>query len=87
MDQAGDGTGRVPAERDGAAADRADGSLYNLVHDEAVRDEDIVRLREIHVEIDEAVREAYALDEEREPAIREYEARVASAPLPSVAGD
>ena len=57
-------------------------ALYNLVHDEAVQDEDIVRLREIHVEIDEAVREAYALDEEREPAIREYEAKVASAPLP-----
>ena len=35
------------------------------------------------MEIDEAVREAYALDEEREPAIRDYEAKVASAPLPS----
>ena len=35
------------------------------------------------MEIDEAVREAYALDEEREPAIREYEAKVASAPLPA----
>jgi hypothetical protein len=58
-------------------------TLYNLVHDEAVQDEDIVRLREIHTEIDEAVREAYVLDEEREPGIREYEARVASAPLPS----
>ena len=45
-------------------------------------DDDIVRLREIHAEIDEAVREAYALDEEQEPGIREYEARVASAPLP-----
>ena len=53
------------------------------MHDEHVHDEDIVRLREIHVEIDEAVREAYALDEEREPTIREYEAKVASAPLPS----
>jgi hypothetical protein len=40
-------------------------------------------LRGIHVEVDEAVREAYALDEEREPAIWEYEAKVASAPLPS----
>jgi hypothetical protein len=29
------------------------------------------------------VRGAYALDEEREPAIREYEAKVASAPPPS----
>jgi hypothetical protein len=57
--------------------------LYNLVHDEGVRDEDIGRLREIHVEVDEAVREAYALDEEREPEIREYEKRVASAPLPA----
>ena len=40
-------------------------------------------LRQIHVEIDEAVREAYALDEEREPQIREFEGRIASAPLPS----
>ena len=45
--------------------------------------DDIVRLREIHVEIDEAVREAYALDEEREPTIRAYEGQVASPPLPS----
>ena len=58
-------------------------SFYNLVHAEAANDEDIVRLREIHVEIDEAVREAYALDEEREPGIRAYEAKVASAPLPT----
>jgi hypothetical protein len=57
--------------------------LYNLVHDHKVRDEDIVRLREIHAENDEAVREAYALDERREPTIRQYEAKVASAPLPS----
>lgn len=34
--------------------------LYNLVHDSARQgDEDIDRLREIHVEIDEAVKEAY----------------------------
>jgi hypothetical protein len=58
-------------------------ALYNLVHDEAVRDVELVRVRETHVEIDEAVREAYARDEERESAIRAYEARVASAPLPS----
>ncbi|HUZ55669.1 MAG TPA: type IIL restriction-modification enzyme MmeI, partial [Streptosporangiaceae bacterium] len=58
-------------------------ALYNLVNDENTRTEDTIRLREIHVEIDGAVREAYALDEEREPAIREYEARVASAPLPA----
>jgi len=57
--------------------------LYNLVHKDAERGQDIVRLRQIHVEIDEAVREAYAQDEEREPQIREFEARIASAPLPS----
>lgn len=57
-------------------------ALYNLVHDEAARDDEIMRIREIHVEIDEAVREAYALDVDGEPAIREYEAKVASAPLP-----
>ena len=35
--------------------------LYNLVNDPAVRsDSDITRLREIHVEIDEAVLESYA---------------------------
>jgi hypothetical protein len=33
--------------------------LYNLVHDPGVTDAEIVRLREIHVEIDEAVAEAY----------------------------
>src|ERR1017187_7644577 len=57
--------------------------LYNLVHDEAVEDEDIAGVRGIHAEIDEAVREAYALDEEQEPAIRDYESQKASAPLPS----
>ncbi|MFC5752600.1 Eco57I restriction-modification methylase domain-containing protein [Actinomadura rugatobispora] len=58
-------------------------AIYNLVHNVSVQDEDIVRLREIHVEVDEAVREAYALDEEQEPEIREFEARIAAAPLPS----
>lgn len=57
--------------------------LYNLAHDETVLDSDIVRLREIHMEIDEAVREAYARDEERDPAIREYERQKATQPLPS----
>lgn len=33
--------------------------LYNLVHDEGVTSADIRRLREIHVEIDKAVAEAY----------------------------
>ena len=58
-------------------------ALYNLVRDEGVQDAGHWRLREIHVEVDEAVREAYALDEEREPEIWAYEARVASEPLPS----
>ena len=58
-------------------------SLYDLVHADTVRDDDIARLREIHREIDEAVREAYGLDEDREPEIREYEVSVASAPLPA----
>ena len=46
-----------------------------------------LRLREIHVEIDEAVREAYALDEEREPAIREYESQRCVRAVAGVAGD
>ena len=58
-------------------------TLYNLIYSRAVNDEGIQRLREIHTEIDESAREAYALDEEREPTIRAYEARVTSAPLPS----
>ena len=57
-------------------------ALYNLVHDVAVRDKDVVRLREIHVDIDEAVREAYALDEDKEPAIRIFEIEKASERLP-----
>ncbi|MER6758067.1 type IIL restriction-modification enzyme MmeI [Micromonospora echinofusca] len=36
--------------------------LYKLVHDEQVTSADIQRLRDIHVEIDEAVAEAYGFD-------------------------
>ncbi|MFD6731146.1 Eco57I restriction-modification methylase domain-containing protein [Micromonospora aurantiaca] len=36
--------------------------LYNLVHDEQETSADIRRLREIHVEVDEAVAEAYRFD-------------------------
>ncbi|SCE63463.1 Methyltransferase domain-containing protein [Micromonospora haikouensis] len=36
--------------------------LYNLVHDEQVTSADIRRLRDIHVEIDEAVAEAYGFN-------------------------
>lgn len=57
-------------------------ALYNSFHSDAHTDADIARFREIHVEIDEAVREAYALDEDSDPAIRAFEARIASAPLP-----
>jgi hypothetical protein len=53
------------------------------VNDETAQDDDVAQLRQIHVEIDEAVREAYALDEEQEPRIHEHEAKEASAPLPS----
>jgi hypothetical protein len=56
--------------------------LYNLVNTDAM-DDDILRLREMHVAVDEAVREAYVLDEEQEQEIQEFEARVTSAPLPT----
>ncbi|MGJ6964577.1 hypothetical protein ACSDR0_21940 [Streptosporangium sp. G11] len=57
--------------------------FYNLVNDPTRSDPEIQRIRELHVEIDEAVLEAYALDEERESAIRDYEVRKAKAPLPA----
>jgi hypothetical protein len=57
--------------------------VYNLINRESCHDEDIVRLRGIHVEIDKAAREAYAMDEEQESALRPFEAKIASAPLPA----
>jgi hypothetical protein len=57
--------------------------LYDLIGDETITTSDFTHLREIHIEIDDAIREAYALDEEREPQIRKFEADIASAPLPS----
>ncbi|WP_433228930.1 Eco57I restriction-modification methylase domain-containing protein [Actinomadura formosensis] len=57
-------------------------ALYNLMHDARLEDEDSLRLRNIHREIDDATLEAYALDEGREPAIQEFETRVASKELP-----
>lgn len=57
--------------------------LYNLVNDSRVQELEVQQIRELHVEIDQAVREAYALDEEREPAIREFEAQKANTPLPT----
>jgi hypothetical protein len=81
MDQAGD---ELDAFRRGVMEERKVGltSLYDLVHSEGVRDNDIVQLREIHIDIDNAVREAYALDEDCDHAICDYEQRKASAPLP-----
>ena len=82
MDRVGE---ELEAFRSGAMERRLTGltALYNLVHNDSVQDGDIARLREIHVEIDETVREAYALDEEREPEIRAYEDRVTSGALPT----
>lgn len=57
-------------------------ALYNLMHDPTAEDDDIVRLRSIHLAINTATLEAYALGEEREPAIRAFEAQVASEQLP-----
>ena len=57
--------------------------VYNLVNSDSEVDSEILTLRGLHADIDEAVREAYALDEEREPSIREHESMIASAPLPS----
>jgi hypothetical protein len=57
-------------------------ALQRLVNDDGVPDEDIVHLRKLHREIDEAVRDAYARDEEADPGIAEFEARVCAAPLP-----
>jgi len=58
-------------------------AIYNLVHRETIQADDILQLREIHMEVNEAAREAYALNEEREPTVREYEEGHASGPLPS----
>lgn len=57
-------------------------ALYNLIDNDDAYDEDIVRLRDIHTEVDDATREAYALNEERDTGILEFEAKVTSAPLP-----
>lgn len=58
-------------------------ALYGRLNDTEERATGIARLRQAHIEVDEAVREAYALDEEREPAVPAFEARVASEPFPS----
>ncbi|XVQ86424.1 Eco57I restriction-modification methylase domain-containing protein [Microbispora siamensis] len=57
--------------------------FYNMINNPAESDPMVQRIRELHVEIDKAVLEAYAADEEREPAIRDYEARKAKALLPA----
>ena len=38
-------------------------NLYNQVHDDTVHDSAIAQLRDIHVEMDEAVAEAYGWDD------------------------
>jgi len=57
--------------------------LYNMMHSPAVQDDDIAQLRHIHSETNEAVLDAYALIEEQDPRLREFERQVASEPLPS----
>jgi hypothetical protein len=57
-------------------------NVYNHLNSPYEDSADIAELRKAHVEVDEAVKESYALDEEREPQIREYEERATSAPLP-----
>ncbi|MEV6983213.1 DNA methyltransferase [Sphaerisporangium sp. NPDC051017] len=57
-------------------------ALYNLFHNKSESAPDISQLREIHAELDRTVLEAYALDEDREPAIRAFEAKIPSASLP-----
>jgi hypothetical protein len=58
-------------------------AVYNLLHDQAVADPDIAALRDIHEEADNAVRDAYADDEDADPAIGAHESALAQAPLPS----
>ncbi|MFC6080450.1 Eco57I restriction-modification methylase domain-containing protein [Sphaerisporangium aureirubrum] len=58
-------------------------ALYNLVNDPSEQNSMIQQIRELHVGIDEAVRQAYALDEESDLGIREYESNNSSSPLPA----
>lgn len=48
-------------------------ALYSLVHDPGCHDDEIRRLREIHLEVDEAVKAAYAADEKADQGIRAWE--------------
>jgi hypothetical protein len=57
-------------------------ALQRLVRDDGVQDEDIMALRKLYREIDEAARDAYARDEEADPGIGEFEAVVSAVPLP-----
>jgi hypothetical protein len=57
-------------------------ALQRLVRDDSVDDGDIAALRELYREADEATRDAYARDEEADPGIAGFEARVSAAPLP-----
>jgi hypothetical protein len=84
-DRMSDSGNRLDSLRRGLLIRRSLGltPLHSLMNDRNTHEPDIALLREIHVEIDEAVREAYALEEDRDPEIRAFEARIASAPLPS----
>ncbi|GGT80930.1 Eco57I restriction-modification methylase domain-containing protein [Actinomadura citrea] len=58
-------------------------SLYNALNSPSNQDPDIAHMRRLHAQIDEAVLDAYALDEERDPKIRSSEMQTASVSLPS----
>ncbi|WP_200826978.1 Eco57I restriction-modification methylase domain-containing protein [Thermomonospora echinospora] len=58
-------------------------AVYNQVHDASCDGVDISRMRNIHVELDKAIQEAYGLAEENDPKIREFEIGIASSSLPS----
>ena len=57
--------GELNAHRSGLMLDRQEGltKTYNRVHDPDARSDDIVRLRELHVQLDHAVRDAYGWDD------------------------
>jgi hypothetical protein len=81
LDQTGEELARF---RCGVMQDRKVGltALYRMVSKDPAPDGDITQLRKLHLEIDEAARDAYARDEDADPGIRAFEARVAAAPLP-----
>jgi hypothetical protein len=61
----GDLGGQLNSHRSALMLDRQEGltTTYNRVHDPEEHADDIVRLRELHVELDYAVRDAYGWDD------------------------